>query len=111
MGSTSNMRLSVKFLANAYKFMPVPGILNGQPGTDDFGAAPDGWAYIYSQNIRSMANDGSPYITDGSQTLSLYQYQASLLPTPLPPTEFVTYRGLQVSYQGEPVTYREVTED
>lgn len=53
------MRLSVKFLANAYKFMPVPGILGNnipQP------TPPPGYAYVYVNGIAKQNNDGS-YVT------------------------------------------------
>ncbi len=93
-----------KALANSYKWLPVPSGWSAPPQqAGSWGAAPDGWSYIFNQGILSMANDGSPYITDGSQMISLYVYLANEQPDP--PPEYVTYEGLMVSYLGEPVTY------
>jgi len=38
--------------------------------------APDGYEFVYDRyGILKYANDGSPYITNGSETISYYAYQ------------------------------------
>lgn len=80
-----------------------PGIIRPAPWEGN--PAPDGWEFVYGpNNILSYANDGSPYITDGSEVISLYQYEARNEPPDPPPYTIVIYDGMAVSYDDEPIT-------
>jgi len=51
-----------------------PGLVFPEPWPDP---APDGYEFIYDRyGILKYANDGSPYITNGTQTISLYAYRS-----------------------------------
>lgn len=68
---------------------------------------PVGYEFVYDRNgILKYANDGSPYITNGLETISFYEYEARDDPPGPPPFTYVVYNGLAVTYNnGQINTY------
>lgn len=49
-----------------------PGLVFPEPWPDP---APDGYEFVYDRyGVQSYSNDGSPFITNGTETVSYYQY-------------------------------------
>lgn len=67
--------------------------------------APDGYEFVYDRNgILRYANDGSPYISNGSEMISYYEYESRDLPPAPDPLSIVVYEGMAVTYEDGPIT-------
>lgn len=65
--------------------------------------APEGYEFVYDRNgILRYANDGSPYISNGSEMISVYEYEARDGPSGPTPLGIVVYSGMAVTYEDDP---------